>query len=51
MKRISQIGLAILVFAAVMTGAEQVPTVRQIDFKNFTYAWSRPPVNVPLTWH
>jgi hypothetical protein len=50
MKGIVQIDLALFYFAVVTTGAEQVTTVRQIDFKNFTYAWSDPSENVPLTW-
>jgi hypothetical protein len=51
MKRTVQIALVTSFFAVVTTGTEPVTTVRQIDFKNFTYAWSDPPENVPLTWH
>ena len=41
--------LATLSLAAVTTNAQKLTTVRQIDFNNFTYSWSDPPV--PLTWH
>jgi len=53
MKRISHVVLATLVPAVGIVEARQVTTVRQIDFKNFTYVWSDPvpPEDVSLPWH
>lgn len=53
MKPILQITAVIfvLVLSMIAAGAEQITTIRQVDFKNFTYPWSDPPKSVPLTWH
>jgi hypothetical protein len=51
MKKILQITLASLIFGAVTTGRAQVIKIRQIDFKNFTYAWDDPAIGVSERWH
>jgi hypothetical protein len=50
MKNILRVLLATLGLAVVTTNAQRVTTIRQIDFDNFTYLWSDPPENVPMTW-
>ena len=42
--------LSSLTLAAGATEAQQITSVRQIDFKNFTYAWTKPASDVPGTW-
>jgi hypothetical protein len=51
MKEILQIALVSLIIGAVTTGGAQVIKIRQIDFKNFTYAWDDPAMSVPESWH
>ncbi len=53
MKRILRIVLATLVASLVTNATEQVTTVRQIDFANFTYAWTdaEPPEYIHEPWH
>jgi len=43
--------LVTLSFAVFTTNAQESTTIRHIDFNNFTYSWSDPLENVPLTWH
>src|SRR5882724_11171506 len=53
MKRILRIVLATLVVSLVTIAAEQVTTVRQIDFTNFTFAWTETesPEYTLVPWH
>ena len=39
-----------LVLSVITTDGEQLTSIRQIDFKNFTYVWGDRTENVPLTW-
>jgi hypothetical protein len=52
MKTILHFALLPLLLGAVTTGGAQVTSIRQIDFKNFTYAWDDPSNGVPesLRW-
>ncbi|MGA8073926.1 MAG: hypothetical protein WB995_10640 [Candidatus Acidiferrales bacterium] len=51
MKSTSLIVSAAAIFALATTGAQHITALRQIDFKNFTYAWNDEPQDVPETWH
>jgi hypothetical protein len=51
MKRTLQISLVFLVLGMIASADAQVTKIRQIDFKNFMYAWDDPPDDVPGTWH
>ena len=43
----------VLGLAAVTADAQKVTTIRQIDFDNFSYAWSgaEPPEDADQPWH
>lgn len=51
MKRSSAMVLAILSLATVRTNAQKLTAIRQIDFDNFTYAWSDALADVPISWN
>jgi hypothetical protein len=53
MNILPQVLLMTLALAAVTTNAQKVTTIRQIDFDNFSYAWSdaKPPEDVHQPWH
>jgi hypothetical protein len=53
MNNIPQVLLLTLTLAAVTTNAQEVTTIRQIDFDNFSYPWSdaKPPEDVYPPWH
>src|ERR1700722_8795816 len=49
MKTILHFALLFLILGAVTTDGAQVTSIRQIDFRNFTYAWDTPSNGVPET--
>lgn len=53
MKNTLRILFTTLYLAAANTNAQKTTTIRQIDFDNFTYAWSdaEPPENIIQPWH
>lgn len=51
MTRILKIAFLCLVLRVVTTCGAQAVKIRQIDFKNFTYAWDNPINGVPGSWH
>jgi hypothetical protein len=49
--KILQFALVSMIFTAPTNGRTQVIKIREVDFKNFTYAWDNPPTDVPESWH